>query len=165
MHCLGAWAEESKYLIPSILSFLYSIISIKKSCNSLNISSSESTSKKTIPTSLSTLRMLNNFTVIQWVTVMYIDQKYFDSWMQRFLSQFELIYKKLERLDKKDIVINDETLLDNQDLCLLLKVSKRTLQRFRSLGKLPYKRIGKKTYYLESDVHKFIQNGFKSFVD
>lgn len=96
---------------------------------------------------------------------MYIDQKYFDLWMQRLLSQFELVHKKLDRLDNKDIVINDENLLDNQDLCLLLKVSKRTLQRFRSLGKLPYKRIGKKTYYLESDVHQFIQNGFKSFAD
>jgi hypothetical protein len=103
-----------------------------------------------------------NFAVNNSLTVMYIDQKYFDSWMQRILSQFDLLQKKLERLDKKDVVINDENLLDNQDLCLLLKVSKRTLQRFRSLGKLPYKRIGKKTYYLESDVHEFIQNGFKS---
>ncbi|MCG6189853.1 helix-turn-helix domain-containing protein [Maribellus maritimus] len=96
---------------------------------------------------------------------MYIDQKYFDSWMQRLLSQVELLQKKVDRLGNKDNVINDEILLDNQDLCLLLKVSKRTLQRFRSSGKLPYKRIGKKTYYLESDVHKFLQSGFKSFVD
>lgn len=116
-----------------------------------------------IPTSLSTFLMDFNFAVNKSFTVMYIDQKYFDSWMQRLISQFESLHKKLERLDKKDIVINDENLLDNQDLCLLLKVSKRTLQRFRSLGKLPYKRIGKKTYYLESDVHKFIQSGFNSF--
>ena len=96
---------------------------------------------------------------------MYIDQKYFDSWMQRLLSQVELVQRKVDKLGNNDNVINDEVLLDNQDLCLLLKVSKRTLQRFRSSGKLPYKRIGKKTYYLESDVHKFIQKGFKSFSD
>lgn len=94
---------------------------------------------------------------------MYIDQKYFDSWMQRLLSQVELVQRKVDKLGNNDNIINDEVLLDNQDLCLLLKVSKRTLQRFRSSGKLPYKRIGKKTYYLESDVHKFIQKGFKSF--
>ncbi len=94
---------------------------------------------------------------------MYIDQKYFDSWMQRLLSQVELVQRKVDKLGNNDNVINNEVLLDNQDLCLLLKVSKRTLQRFRSSGKLPYKRIGKKTYYLESDVHKFIQNGFQSF--
>ena len=93
---------------------------------------------------------------------MYIDQKYFDSWMQRLLSQVELVQRKVDKLGNNDNVINDEVLLDNQDLCLLLKVSKRTLQRFRSTGKLPYKRIGKKTYYLESDVHKFIQKGFNS---
>ncbi len=91
---------------------------------------------------------------------MYIDQKYFDSWMQRLLSQIELTHRKIDRLGNKDNKISDEVLLDNQDLCLLLKVSKRTLQRFRSSGKLHYKRIGKKTYYLESDVHNFIQNGF-----
>jgi len=96
---------------------------------------------------------------------MYIDQKYFDSWMQRLLSQVELVQRKIDKLGNNDNIINDEVLLDNQDLCLLLKVSKRTLQRFRSSGKLPYKRIGKKTYYLESDVHKFIQKGFKSFSD
>lgn len=96
---------------------------------------------------------------------MYIDQKYFDSCMQRLLSQVEIVQRKVDKLGNNDNIINDEVLLDNQDLCLLLKVSKRTLQRFRSSGKLPYKRIGKKTYYLESDVHKFIQNGFKSFSD
>lgn len=93
---------------------------------------------------------------------MYIDQKYFDSWMQRLLSQVELVQRKVDKLGNNDNIINDEVLLDNQDLCLLLKVSKRTLQRFRSSGKLPYKRIGKKTYYIESDVHKFIQQGFGS---
>ncbi len=80
--------------------------------------------------------------------------------MQRLLSQIELVQRKVDKLGNNDNVINDEVLLDNQDLCLLLKVSKRTLQRFRSSGKLPYKRIGKKTYYIESDVHKFIQQGF-----
>ena len=96
---------------------------------------------------------------------MYIDQKYFDSWMQRLLTQVELLQRKVDRLGNQNNVINDEVLLDNQDLCLLLKISKRTLQRFRSSGKLPYKRIGKKTYYIESDVHRFIQKGFKSFSD
>lgn len=91
---------------------------------------------------------------------MYIDHKYFDSWMQRLLGQIELTHRKIDRLGDNDNKISDEVLLDNQDLCLLLKVSKRTLQRFRSSGRLPYRRIGKKTYYIESDVHKFIQRGF-----
>lgn len=91
---------------------------------------------------------------------MYIDQKYFESWMNRLVSHIDTVNKKIDRLSNSENIIADEVLLDNQDLCLLLKVSKRTLQRFRSSGKLPYKRIGKKTYYLESDIHDFIQNGF-----
>lgn len=93
---------------------------------------------------------------------MYIDQRNFEAWMQRIISQFELLNKKIDKQSKSNNKINDEILLDNQDLCLLLKISKRTLQRLRSSGRLPYKRIGKKTYYLESDVHKYIQKGFES---
>ena len=33
---------------------------------------------------------------------------------------------------------NGERLYDNQDLCLMLQVSKRSLQRYRTLGILPY---------------------------
>lgn len=91
---------------------------------------------------------------------MFIEERKFDYWMNRLVAHFETVNRKIEKLSNTENKINDEVLLDNQDLCLLLKVSKRTLQRFRSSGKLPYKRIGKKTYYLESDVHKFIQNGF-----
>ncbi len=92
---------------------------------------------------------------------MYIDERKFEYWMNHLTSQFDLVNKKIDKLSNTENKINDEILLDNQDLCLLLKVSKRTLQRFRSSGKLPYKSIGKKTYYLESDVHEFIQKGFK----
>jgi hypothetical protein len=57
--------------------------------------------------------------------------------------------------------VDSATLLDNQDLCFMLNVSKRTLQRFRSSGFLPYKRINQKLYYLESDVLKFIKEHLK----
>ena len=35
------------------------------------------------------------------------------------------------------------------------------LQRYRTLKWLPYKRIDQKTYYLESDVEKFIKDRFE----
>jgi predicted site-specific integrase-resolvase len=71
-----------------------------------------------------------------------------------------MLNKKLEKLNNTKNQIDGDTLLDNQDLCLLLKVSNRTLQRYRSSGILPYRRIMQKTYYLESDVHKFISQEF-----
>jgi hypothetical protein len=64
------------------------------------------------------------------------------------------IYEKGNKID-------GETLLDNQDLCFMFNVSKRTLQRFRSSGFLPYIRINQKLYYLESDVLQFIREHLK----
>ncbi|WP_165045573.1 helix-turn-helix domain-containing protein [Dysgonomonas sp. ZJ709] len=37
-------------------------------------------------------------------------------------------------------------------------MSPRTLQRLRSTGVLPFKKINQKTYYLKSDVLKVIEN-------
>lgn len=58
------------------------------------------------------------------------------------------------------IFLEGERLLDNHDLCELLHVSKRTLQRYRTSGELPYQTIYHKTYYKESDVEVFIRNNF-----
>ena len=40
---------------------------------------------------------------------------------------------------------NGERLYDNQDLCMMLQVSKRSLQRYRSIGILPYLMLRQKT--------------------
>ena len=53
-------------------------------------------------------------------------------------------------------LLNGERLYDNQDLCLMLQVSKRSLQRYRSIGILPYLMLRQKSYYKESDVEKFL---------
>ena len=58
---------------------------------------------------------------------------------------------------------NGERLYDNQDLCLMLQVSKRSLQRYRTLGILPYLMLRQKTYYKESDVEKFLTEHIDSF--
>jgi hypothetical protein len=64
-------------------------------------------------------------------------------------------------ISRKGHKIVDETLLDNQDLCFILNVGKRTLQRFRSSGFLPYRWINQKLYYLESDILQFIWEHIK----
>ena len=92
--------------------------------------------------------------------MLYIDKNTFEAWMERILERIEMLNKKLEKLNNTKNQIYGDTLLDNQDLCLLLKVSNRTLQRYRSSGILSYRRIRQKTYYLESDVHKFISQEF-----
>jgi hypothetical protein len=88
---------------------------------------------------------------------MWIDKNNFEMWMERLMSRFDMLENRISKKEKPRRKFNGELLLDNQDLCLMLNISKRTLQRHRSSGFLPYRRINRKTYYLESDVHKFIR--------
>jgi len=92
---------------------------------------------------------------------MYIDSNHFEAWMQRIMERFDRLENKvIKPPEKEPFRYNGELLLDNQDLCLMLHVSKRTLQRYRTLGWLPYKRIDQKAYYLESEVRRFITEHF-----
>lgn len=60
-------------------------------------------------------------------------------------------------------ILEDDT-MDNQDVCMLLHVSKRTLQRYRSDGLLPYRMHRHKTYYRRSDVEMFISTHMKEIL-
>ena len=70
---------------------------------------------------------------------MYIDNENFDKWMEKLSKKLTEIGQDLKSLINTDQVLEEnERLLDNQDLAFLLKVSFRTLQRYRLKGKLPY---------------------------
>ena len=89
---------------------------------------------------------------------MHIDNEDFEKWMQKLSKKLSEIGQDLKTLmNTKEVFDEDEKLLDNQDLAFLLKVSKRTLQRYRSSGKLPYFMIGHKTYYRTDDVRNFVR--------
>lgn len=88
---------------------------------------------------------------------MNIDKENFEGWMERFIDRFDKIEDKLERMMKQKNWLDGEQILDNQDLCLLLNVTKRTLQRYRMKGILPYFNIDGRNYYRASDVHKLIR--------
>ena len=63
---------------------------------------------------------------------MYIDNENFEKWMKRLSKKLTEIGKDLKSLINTDKVLDDnEKILDNQDLAFLLKVSFRTLQRYR----------------------------------
>ena len=88
---------------------------------------------------------------------MNIDRMDFLAWMERIMSRFDMLSDHIEELKKKHNSIDGEVLLDNQDLLQMLKISNRSLQRYRSIGKLPYYTISGKLYYKLSDVHQFIR--------
>lgn len=91
---------------------------------------------------------------------MYIDKDNFDAWMERIMHRFDKQDKKLDKMSERRNMLDGEYLLDNQDLCQLLNVSKRTLQRYRSSGELPFQTVYHKTFYKESDVQTFIRENF-----
>ena len=92
---------------------------------------------------------------------MWIDKDNFEEWMRRIMERFERLEHRLDKSKKENYMIDGIKLLDNQDLCFMLNCSKRTLQRLRVSGLLPCKRIRQKTYYLETDVKKFISENLR----
>lgn len=93
--------------------------------------------------------------------IMYIDNDDFSVWMQKLYAKLEELCKDVRILRNADRVLpEDDNLLDNQDLCLLFKVSIKTLQRYRAIGALPYFTISGKVYYKASDVREFIKERF-----
>jgi hypothetical protein len=93
---------------------------------------------------------------------MFIEKEYLELWMQRIMERFDRLENRfIKPPERERQTLNGELLLDNQDLCIMLNVSKRSLQRYRSLGWLPFKRIDQKTYYLQSEVEKFIKEHFE----
>ena len=78
--------------------------------------------------------------------------------MEKLSKKLTEIGKDLKSLINTDNVLDEnDKILDNQDLAFLLKVSFRTLQRYRASGKLPYFMISHKTYYRVADIRAFIQ--------
>jgi hypothetical protein len=91
---------------------------------------------------------------------MNIDRMEFIFWMERIMERFDLLTEHFSDLEKKRGTVDGEELLDNQDILQMLKISSRSLQRYRSSGRLPYYTISGKIYYKLSDVHQFIRESF-----
>lgn len=93
---------------------------------------------------------------------MNIDRMEFIAWMERLMNRIDILGENLQESNKSRSNIDGEELLDNQDILQMLKISNRSLQRYRSSGKLPYYTISGKLYYKLSDVHQFIRESFSA---
>jgi hypothetical protein len=47
--------------------------------------------------------------------------------------------------------------LSNNDVCSILRISKRTLQNYRNNNVLPFSQIGRKIYYRASDIEAYLE--------
>ena len=83
--------------------------------------------------------------------IIIIEKKTFEQMIQSF-ADFAIQVKNLCNSDN-----NNETWLNNDAVCKLLQVSKRTMQSYRDNGTIVFSQIGHKCFYKSSDVEQFIQ--------
>lgn len=91
---------------------------------------------------------------------MNIDRVEFNSWMQRIMDRLDSLGERIHKVENQRQVVDGEELLDNQDVLQMLKISSRSLQRYRSTGRLEYFTISGKIYYKSSDVQQFVRDCF-----
>ena len=78
-------------------------------------------------------------------------------------TAYKELIRKIEKIAdyvfKKESKPNEEEeiWLDNQEVCLILKIAPRTLQNLRDTDQISYSQIGKKIYYKKEDIQKFIE--------
>lgn len=93
---------------------------------------------------------------------MNIDRIEFTAWMERIMERFDLLADAVNSARNQHTAVDGEELLDNQDVLQMLKISARSLQRYRSSGRMPYYTISGKIYYKLSDVQQFVRESFSA---
>lgn len=83
-----------------------------------------------------------------------IEKRTFDKMMQKFEAFKNRTIALCEKRQNK--AMNDW--LDNQDVCLLLNISPRTLQSYRDTSKISFSQINHKIYYKPSDIEKLLKS-------
>ncbi|WP_165041369.1 helix-turn-helix domain-containing protein [Dysgonomonas sp. ZJ709] len=82
---------------------------------------------------------------------------------ERAFEKLKQLVKDVREKSRQLIPVSSKSeWLDNQQVCMLLDISPRTLQSHRDRGILAYSQTGHKCYYKKSDVEKLMQ---KSRVD
>ena len=83
--------------------------------------------------------------------------------------KIDAVFKGLENMERMIDAIrtaprpafHGDYFLTDEELSKLLKVSRRTLQEYRTLGVIPYYLVQGKALYKESDIKKVLDNAYK----
>jgi hypothetical protein len=78
-----------------------------------------------------------------------------------FLEKADAMDKALgEILPNYRQLLNGEKYITDKELSKNLKISRRTLQDYRTGGKIPYYLVGGKTLYKESDIEQLLMENY-----
>lgn len=76
---------------------------------------------------------------------------------REMVISIQLLKEKLENFKGRQTSKSLDDWMDNQEVCMALNISQRTLQAMRSNGTLPFSQIDRKTYYRRQDVIRLIE--------
>lgn len=79
------------------------------------------------------------------------------------LRRVNKILQKTETLVQP--TLNNERFLTDEELSKILRVSRRTLQEYRSVGAIPYYLVQGKALYKESEIEKILNDSHKRCVE
>lgn len=78
-----------------------------------------------------------------------------------FLRSIEQMMDNIENLSENyRTPLNGEFYLTDSELSKRLKIERRTLQEYRTNGKIPYYKLGGKILYAEGDIQKLLEQNY-----
>ena len=84
-------------------------------------------------------------------------------WVHGLFSELDRIAKDTATVaDENQPLLSGEHYLTDRELSERLKISRRTLQDYRNNGILPYRQLGGKILYRESDIERVLQSCYRS---
>lgn len=79
-----------------------------------------------------------------------------ESVFEKMLERFNAFARKVDTICNKNRDKKMANWLDNQDVCMILNISKRALQNYRDNGTIPHTQIGHKMYYKPEDIERLL---------
>ena len=84
---------------------------------------------------------------------------------ERIVSFFKSLDRMLDGIEgmvrNSKPTLNGERYLTDKEVSARLKVSRRTLQDYRTEGRIPYCQLGGKVLYRESDIQRVLDSGYR----
>ncbi len=79
-----------------------------------------------------------------------------------FMNHLDRLIENMERLSSEHRpMLDGERYLTDKEVAELIKVSRRTLQDYRSNGIIPYIQLGGKILYRESDIENMLKENYR----
>ncbi|WP_165021126.1 helix-turn-helix domain-containing protein [Dysgonomonas sp. ZJ279] len=86
--------------------------------------------------------------------------------VKRFFHSLDLMLDKVEVFTASYCpTLKGERFLTDAEVSERLKVSRRTLQDYRTTGKIPYFQLGGKVLYQESDIQKLLDTNYNKALE